>query len=100
MSTTEVTKVNDNVNEKSDDKPSDIIQVTKTEINSYVLIGVLAFVLVCLLYYAYVQFTENSNAQDQEKNDDPVDDFNLREAIQELQEMQKKILGTLSENVY
>ena len=58
------------------------------------------FVLVCLLYYAYVQFTENSNAQDQEKNDDPVDDFNLREAIQELQEMQKKILGTLSENVY
>lgn len=78
---------------------------TKNDDNSlysYVFIGVLAVVLILLLYYAYGRFVENSIKDPftdgtQQERDDPVDDFNLRDAIKELQNIQKKVVSTLSE---
>jgi len=69
---------------------------------SYVFMGVLAVVLIMLLYYAYNRFVENSINEPftegtEQERDDPVDDFNLREAIKELQAIQKRVLSTLSE---
>lgn len=70
---------------------------------NYVFIGVLSVVLILLLYYAYCRFAENSveepfvKGQTQER-DDPVVDFNLREAIRELQNIQKKVISTISDN--
>jgi hypothetical protein len=70
---------------------------------TYVLIGVCIIVVVLLIYYAYKRFIKNSikdpftKGQEQER-DDPVVDFNLREAVLELQDMQKQILKTLSDN--
>lgn len=69
----------------------------------YVFIGFLSVVLILLLYYAYCRFVENSveepfvKGQTQER-DDPVIDFNLRESIKELQNLQRNIMSTISEN--
>ncbi len=70
---------------------------------TYIFIGVLSVVLILLLYYAYNRFVENSlnepfSEGNEQERDDPVDDFNLREAIRELQNIQKRVLSTLSEN--
>ena len=64
---------------------------------SYVFIGLLVVALVILMYYAYCRFIDNSTEEPMSKGveqerDDPIVDFNLREAIRELQ-------STLSENM-
>ena len=68
----------------------------------YVMIGVITIALVLLVYYAYSRFVENSVNDGTSKNaeqerDDPVTDFNLREAIKNLQNIQNNVLKTLSE---
>ncbi len=74
-----------------------------TSIYNYIFIGVLAVALICLLYYAYCRFSENSTTEPftkgtAQERDDPVIDFNLREAIKELQNTQRQIMKTISEN--
>mgnify|MGYP000208017512 CR=1 FL=1 len=74
-----------------------------TSIYNYIFVGVLAVALICLLYYAYCRFSENSTAEPftkgtAQERDDPVIDFNLREAIKELQNTQRQIMKTISEN--
>lgn len=71
----------------------------------YVLIAVLVVGLCCLLYYGIAKWSElkeSGSAESmtkgvEQERDDPVVDFNLREAIKNLQSMQKKVLSQLSE---
>jgi cytochrome c-type biogenesis protein CcmH/NrfG len=90
----------------SDSKPSDTKETTTDDSASmynYIFVAVLSVVLILLLYYAYCRFAENSvdepfvKGQTQER-DDPVIDFNLREAIRELQNIQRNIMSTISDN--
>lgn len=90
----------------SDSKPSDTKETTADDSASmynYIFVAVLSVVLILLLYYAYCRFAENSvdepfvKGQTQER-DDPVIDFNLREAIRELQNIQRNIMSTISDN--
>lgn len=71
---------------------------------TYVFIGVLTVALVLLLYYAYGRFVSNSIEEPmtkgvEQERDDPVVDFNLREAIRDLQGIQQRVLSTLSETM-
>ncbi len=79
-------------------------QKAENSILKYVVIGVLVVSLVFLIYYAYNRFVANSLTEPltkgvEQERDDPVVDFNLREAIKNLQNMQKRVLSTLSETV-
>jgi hypothetical protein len=63
---------------------------------TYIILAVVVFVV---LYYAYTKFYKNAEEFTEEtasERTDPVSDFNLREAINELETMQKKILSKLS----
>jgi len=67
-----------------------------------VFTGILILVLIALLYYSYNRFVTNKITEPmtkgvEQERDDPVIDFNLREAIKELQNIQKNVLSTLSE---
>ena len=76
---------------------------SKTSMSTYIIVGALVVLLIGLLYYAYIQFVSNSTTSEtmmkglEQERDDPVIDFNLREAIRDLQNMQKNVLSTLSE---
>ncbi len=68
----------------------------------YVLIGVLTVALILLVYYAYARFVDNSLTEPmakgvEQERDDPVIDFNLREAIKNLRNIQQNVLKTLSD---
>ncbi len=70
---------------------------------TYIFAAVLSVVLILLLYYAYSRFVTNTIEEPmtkgtEQERDDPVIDFNLREAIKDLQNMQKNVMATLSEN--
>ena len=71
---------------------------------TYIFIGVLTLALVLLIYFSYEKFVANSAGEEkmtkgvEQERDDPVVDFNLREAIRDLQNIQKDVLSTLSEN--
>jgi ABC-type arginine transport system permease subunit len=70
---------------------------------TYIFAAVLSVVLILLLYYAYSRFITNTVEEPmtkgtEQERDDPVIDFNLREAIKDLQNMQKNVMATLSEN--
>ena len=74
-----------------------------SQLYTYIFIAVLSVALIVLLYYAYSRFTINAKGEKftkgtEQERDDPVIDFNLREAIRELQGLQTKVLSTLSEN--
>lgn len=90
---------------KTDNSSTDTEETAeKANTYNYIFIGVLAVVLILLLYYAYGRFTENSSEGEgfvkgnTQERDDPVIDFNLREAIQELQALQRNIMSTISDN--
>lgn len=96
----------DVVSAPSDKDASNLDEKTKAEANSlytYIFIGILSVMLLLLLYYAYNRFTTNTVSDpfvegNRQERDDPVVDFNLREAINELQQIQARVLKTLSEN--
>ncbi len=92
----------------TDTLPSNTLETkseTKSEF-SWATIGyaclVLAFVL--LLFYVYDKWQESEDVDDEEgfvegnrqERTDPQNDFNLQEAIQELENMQENVLKTLS----
>lgn len=77
-------------------------QPVENSVLRYVFIGVLSVALIFLIYYAYNRFVANSLAEPmtkgtEQERDDPVVDFNLREAIKHLNSTQKRILSTLSD---
>lgn len=82
--------------------PVVVKEESESNMYSYIFIGVLSVVLLLLLYYAYSRFVSNSIKDpfvkgNQQERDDPVVDFNLREAIDELRQIQGRVLKTLSE---
>ena len=82
--------------EKDTDPDADASPVAR-----YVMIGVITIALVLLVYYAYSRFIDNSISEPmakgvEQERDDPVVDFNLREAIKNLQNIQRNVLKTLS----
>lgn len=64
---------------------------------TYIIIALVVFVV---LYYAYHKFYKNIDDQfigdAVAEKTDPVSDFNLREAINDLENMQKQIISKLS----
>lgn len=67
---------------------------------NWILVGVLAVLLIGLLFYGYQKFNANKEcmaASQESERDDPVSDFNLREAIRELQNKQARVMKTLSD---
>jgi hypothetical protein len=83
---------------------SETVQPNETQTNekqptNWILVGVLAVVLIVLVYYGYQKFNTNKDymaASQEAERDDPVADFNLREAIRDLQNKQAKVMKTLS----
>ena len=82
------------------------IKVSETKPTNYILIGIFVIVLIVLFYYAAKKFTENKEpsgmvdkpeARRKKTTDDTVIDFNLRESIEELRDLQKKTVKTLSD---
>ena len=72
-------------------------------IGRYIMIGVITIALVLLVYYAYSRFIDNSSTGSTPKDterDEPITDFNLREAIKNLQNIQRNVLKTLSDIIY
>jgi hypothetical protein len=81
------------------DKASDDSE--KTNITTYLIIGISIIAVILLLIFAYKKFIDNSDSEPfvkglQQERDDPVMDFNLNEAIKELEGLQKKVLQKLS----
>ena len=91
-------------NQEDQQKPQALGGAEETSWLTYVFIGVLTVALVLLLYYAYGRFVSNSIEEPmtkgvEQERDDPVVDFNLREAIRDLQGIQQRVLSTLSETM-
>jgi cytochrome c-type biogenesis protein CcmH/NrfG len=69
----------------------------------YVLYGIATVCLFLLAYYAYNRFQDNKSDENfvegnRQERDDPIADYNLHEAVQELEEAQKKITSRLSDD--
>jgi cytochrome c-type biogenesis protein CcmH/NrfG len=89
-------------NKSTDNKSTDDAQGGSW--TKYIFIGVLTVVLILLVYYGYETFIKNSSKETctkgvEQERDDPVIDFNLREAIRDLQTIQKNVLSTLSQTM-
>ena len=73
----------------------------ETSLSTYIFIG-LSIVILCLLfYYAYNRFITNSikeplTAGLKQERDDPVVDYNLRDEIRSLENLQRNILKKIS----
>ena len=83
-------------NNTTDDCPWYSSKGTKKSKYNYIILAVVVFIV---LYYAYNRFYKNSEEfteVNSAERSDPVSDFNLREAINELEHMQKKIISGLS----
>ena len=68
---------------------------------TYITIGLVVVIIAILIYFGYRSFVGNSDKCDEESapdKDEAITDFNLRDAIRRLQEMQKRIMNTLSDN--
>jgi len=95
-------KQNTTDNKSTDNKSTDDTQGGSW--SKYIFIGVLTVVLILLVYYGYETFVKNSSKETftkgvEQERDDPVIDFNLREAIRDLQTIQKNVLSTLSQTM-
>ena len=71
---------------------------------SYIFTGIAVVVLLYTCWYAYGKFVENSCAEPfvkglTQERDDPVVDFNLRDAIKQLEGTQRNILQRISGDV-
>ena len=104
----------DTLNDESTNETTDKL-IDKSNVNddndndsyslgSKILIGFLVLVLVVLMYYAYTIFKFNSEEPEtftkgsEKENDELVINFNLRESIKELEDMQRKIMTNLTES--
>lgn len=88
--------------------PNNLLQVASgkkeepSNLGNYIIAGVLALILIVLLYYAYDAFISNSGEEEgfvegqRQERDDTVVDFNLEDAISALERKQSKILRHLS----
>jgi hypothetical protein len=82
-------------NEEDKENSSNVIRYT-------VGIFFIAFIIL-LIWYAYWRFVESSISEPFveetiQERDDPLADFNLHSAIKDLERMQKKVIGTLSQH--
>lgn len=107
--TTEVTKneTDTSVTKSESTNAVDAADSQKSETNwgRIVMVGILVALVICLLWYGYCKFVSNQKIKEkmtkdaEGERDDPVVDFNLRESIMELEDMQKRILSGLSDNL-
>lgn len=80
------------------------VVVASTASSQYVTYGILIFCFVILLWYAYGKFVENKKKKQiterktRDPGNDPLADYNLKEAIGDLEDMQKKIVSGLSDD--
>lgn len=77
---------------------------TSSNLVKYFIYGLCVVIIVMACYYAYQQFVENQDKPDAfvkgltQERDDPVMDYNLHEAIDDLEKKQQAILQTLSQD--
>jgi len=77
----------------------------KSKLTTYILYGVCIIGLIVILYIAYSRFISNSECDDDEpkkikkEKDEPVSDYNLYEAIDELKAIQQNVLRNISDDV-
>lgn len=96
-STIAVTTQSQLLNSLIDTKPKE------NSVSTYIFVAVMIIIVIFLIYYGYNKFVTNKNSKEgiskgsTQERDDPVVDFNLREAIRDLQNIQKRVLSTLSE---
>jgi hypothetical protein len=78
--------------------PPPEVPPVETSYLKYIVGFVVVAVIVAVGYFAYGHFMQNKKETVAVEKDEPIIDFNLREAIKELQTMQNKILKTLSQS--
>ena len=66
---------------------------------TYIAIGVVIVVVVVLIFYAYTSFSsvEQEAEEKSPEKDTTITGFNLRDAIQELQAIQSRVMSSLSD---
>jgi len=82
------------------DKKEDCPWYTNKEDKKKYTYIAIAILVAVILYYAYNKFYKNSEEFTEttsSERTDPINDFNLREAINELEKMQKTIISKLSD---
>ena len=95
---------NQNDADQSNDK-NNIDDKSLPDYTKYIVYGLCAIVTILLLYYAYSRFVENSvdepfvKGQSPERSDAAAD-YNLHEAVYKLENMQKRILRSVSDEVW
>jgi hypothetical protein len=83
-----------------DTKKEDCSWYTSKENKTKYTYIAIAILVAVILYYAYNKFYKNSEEFTEvtgSERTDPINDFNLREAINELENMQKNIISKLSD---
>lgn len=76
----------------------------KSNVYTYVVYGVMAIVLIVLIYFAYAKFMESAGGQscdDAKKSDSAslVPDYNLRDELKAIDKAQAAILKRISSDV-
>lgn len=76
----------------------------KKSLVSYIIIAVIAVALIVIVWYAYSRFTKNQQSFDGKKpdkavnKDETLSDYNLQDAIDQIEKKQREILKNLSED--
>lgn len=76
----------------------------KKSLMSYLIIAVVAVALIVIVWYAYSKFMKNQQSFDGKKpgkavnKDETLADYNLQDAIDQLEKKQRDILKNLSED--
>lgn len=77
---------------------------TSSNLIKFLIYGLCVVIIVMMCYYAYNYWVENQDKPDTfvkgltQERDDPVMDYNLHEAIDDLEKKQRAILQTLSQD--
>jgi hypothetical protein len=78
----------------------------KTSLSTYIVVGVICLAVVLLLWYAYQCFTTNASEEDcmsnKKKNkdkdrDETIANYNLQDAVYQLENIQADVLKNLSD---
>lgn len=90
MQTSTDGQINSSVNATSGEE-------SDSSLYTYILIGLGVIIFIILAWYIYSKFTENAcKDDDKAEKDENIMDYNLREEIQKLEQMQRNILKKVS----
>jgi hypothetical protein len=85
------------------EEQTDAVSGPDRPVITYITIGLVVISIAILIYFAYKSFVnkaDDGECDDEEgpaEKDEAITDFNLRDAITNLQEIQKRVMRTLSD---